>query len=165
MRIFAFAGANITNPLRTIRPFASSTLFSFYSTKTPIGLDTLRPAQGAIKKARRVGRGLGGGGQGCGRGNNGQRARSGHGIPRNFEGGQTPLHLTIPKRGHRNPDAKVYSFVSLERIQHLIDTERIDPEKPITIKELSEAGINGIKDGIKIMGRVTIDNPSFLVNP
>jgi large subunit ribosomal protein L15 len=96
---------------------------------------------------------LASGGRTNGRGNNGQNARSGGHLPHGFEGGQTPFHLTVPKRGHHNPYQKHPTLVNLERVQHLIDTGRLDAGKPITMFHLRKAGI-GIKDGVKILGRV-----------
>ncbi|PJF16958.1 50S ribosomal protein L15 [Paramicrosporidium saccamoebae] len=98
-------------------------------------------------------RGLASGGRTNGRGNNGQNARSGGHLPHGFEGGQTPFHLTVPKRGHHNPYQQHPTLVNLERVQHLIDTGRLDAEKPITMFHLRKAGID-IKDGVKILGRV-----------
>lgn len=102
-----------------------------------------------------MGRGIASGGRTCGRGHSGQKSRSGHGIPRGFEGGQTPTHLRVPKSGLRDPHAKEYSLVGLNRIQHLIDTGRIDVSKPITLSVLKLAGINYNKDGVKIVASVT----------
>ena len=106
-----------------------------------------------------MGRGIGSGGKRCGRGSNGQKARSGPGIPRGFEGGQTPLHIRMPKRGHRNPHHKDFTLLGLDRLQHLIDTGRLNPAQPITIASLAKAGINGNRDGVKITGRVNCSWP------
>lgn len=100
-----------------------------------------------------MGRGLGSGGRTCGRGNSGQKSRSGPGIPRGFEGGQTPLHFRHPKRGFRHPNPLRLTLIPLDRIQHLIDTGRLSTDRPITIHDLSSAGVQSIKDGVKIMGR------------
>lgn len=100
-----------------------------------------------------MGRGIGSGGRTCGRGHGGQKSRSGPGIPKGFEGGQTPFYLRVPKRSAR-PKEPSYSLVGLDRIQHLIDTGRLKPELPITLRHLKEAGINFSSDGIKIISRV-----------
>ena len=63
---------------------------------------------------RRVGRGIGSGlGKTSGRGHKGQKARSGGGVRRGFEGGQTPLYRRLPKRGFKNIHAKNYTEVTL----------------------------------------------------
>ncbi|TNF47234.1 50S ribosomal protein L15, partial [bacterium] len=63
-------------------------------------LDRLKPAEGSRKRKRRAGRGPGSGrGKTCGRGANGQGARSGGGVRPGFEGGQMPLQRRLPKRG------------------------------------------------------------------
>lgn len=100
-----------------------------------------------------MGRGLASGGRTCGRGNSGQKSRSGPGIPRGFEGGQTPFHFRHPKRGFRHPDPLRLTLLPLDRLQHLIDTGRLSPHRPITIRDLSRAGLQSIKDGVKIMAR------------
>ena len=70
-------------------------------------IDTLSPAEGARKEARRLGRGIGSGlGKTSGKGHKGQWARSGGGVRPGFEGGQMPLARRIPKRGFHNKWAK-----------------------------------------------------------
>ena len=76
-------------------------------------LDELTPAQ-STKSRTRVGRGIGSGlGKTSGRGHKGQKARSGGGVRRGFEGGQTPLYRRLPKRGFTNIHAKTYTEVTL----------------------------------------------------
>jgi large subunit ribosomal protein L15 len=66
-------------------------------------LSNLSPSPGSVKKAKRVGRGIGSGlGKTCGRGSKGQKARSGGSTRVGFEGGQTPLHRRLPKFGFSN---------------------------------------------------------------
>lgn len=66
-------------------------------------LNTLKPAKGAKKSAKRVGRGIGSGsGKTCGRGHKGQKARSGYRQKQGFEGGQMPLQRRIPKSGFKS---------------------------------------------------------------
>ena len=75
-------------------------------------LDELKPAQVNTKRTR-VGRGVGSGiGKTSGRGHKGQKARSGGGVRRGFEGGQTPLYRRLPKRGFNNIHAKNYTEVT-----------------------------------------------------
>ncbi len=76
-------------------------------------LDELKPAQ-KNKTKLRVGRGMGSGlGKTSGRGHKGQKARSGGGVRRGFEGGQTPLYRRLPKRGFTNKFGKNYTEVTL----------------------------------------------------
>lgn len=83
-----------------------------------ITLANLKPADGAIKKRKRVGRGPGSGlGKTAGRGMNGQKSRSGYSRKRGFEGGQMPLHRRIPKRGFTNIFRVEYAVVNLDRIE------------------------------------------------
>ena len=76
-------------------------------------LDELKPLTKRTKRTR-VGRGIGSGlGKTSGRGHKGQKARSGGGVRRGFEGGQTPLYRRLPKRGFTNKFAKNYTEVTL----------------------------------------------------
>ena len=76
-------------------------------------LDELKPAQ-KNESRRRVGRGVGSGlGKTSGKGHKGQKARSGGGVRRGFEGGQTPLYRRLPKRGFTNIHALEYTEVTL----------------------------------------------------
>src|SRR5215204_4658627 len=81
-------------------------------------LHDLRPAEGSRKERTRVGRGIAAGkGKTAGRGTKGQKARSGGGIPAWFEGGQTPLHMRIPKlRGFKNRFKIEYEVVNIGAI-------------------------------------------------
>jgi large subunit ribosomal protein L15 len=68
-----------------------------------VRLNDLSPRPGSRKKRKRVGRGPGSGkGKTCGRGHKGQKARSGGGVRRGFEGGQMPLHRRLPAKGFTN---------------------------------------------------------------
>ena len=76
-------------------------------------LGNLQPATVA-KSKKRVGRGMGSGlGKTSGRGQKGQKSRTGGGVRRGFEGGQTPLYRRLPKRGFKNKFAKTYTEVTL----------------------------------------------------
>ena len=96
---------------------------------------------------KRVGRGIGSGlGKTSGRGQKGQKARSGGGVRRGFEGGQTPLYRRLPKRGFTNIHAKKYTEVTLSMLNKSKATE-------VTAETLLEEGIIGkINDGIVILG-------------
>ena len=96
---------------------------------------------------RRVGRGMGSGlGKTSGRGHKGQKARSGGGVRRGFEGGQTPLYRRLPKRGFTNIHANKYTEVTLNMLNKSEATE-------VTAESLLAEGIIGkINDGIVILG-------------
>ena len=96
---------------------------------------------------RRVGRGIGSGlGKTSGRGQKGQKARSGGGVRRGFEGGQTPLYRRLPKRGFTNIHAKEYTEVTLSMLNKSNSAE-------VTAESLLAEGIIGkVNDGIVILG-------------
>lgn len=107
----------------------------------------LRPAPGSVTKKVRVGRGIAGGkGKTAGRGTKGQRARAGASIPAWFEGGQTPLHIRIPKlRGFRNVNDIEYEVVNVGAISAAVEAGRLLAQgaAPITVNAdtLKEAGL------------------------
>ena len=77
-------------------------------------IDTLAPAEGAVKATKRLGRGIGSGtGKTSGKGHKGQWARSGGGVRPGFEGGQMPIARRVPKRGFNHNAKKVYVIVNL----------------------------------------------------
>ncbi len=83
-----------------------------------ISLSNLKPAEGAIKKRKRVGRGPGSGnGKTAARGMNGQKSRSGYSRKRGFEGGQMPLVRRIPKRGFTNIFKKQFNIINIDVIE------------------------------------------------
>ena len=95
-----------------------------------IGLNNLRPAEGSTHKKKRVGRGPGSGlGKTAGRGNKGQKSRSGYSGKVGFEGGQMPLQRRLPKRGFTNIFKKQWVEISLASLeQHFSAGEEITPE-------------------------------------
>ena len=108
-------------------------------------LDELTPAQ-STKSRTRVGRGIGSGlGKTSGRGHKGQKARSGGGVRRGFEGGQTPLYRRLPKRGFTNIHAKTYTEVTLTMLNKAT-TEEVTAESLI-----AEGIISKANDGIVIL--------------
>lgn len=114
-------------------------------------LDELSPA--VVKQTRRrVGRGIGSGlGKTSGKGHKGQKARSGGGVRRGFEGGQTPLYRRLPKRGFKNIHAKEYTEVTLTMLNKSEATE-------VTAESLLAEGIIGkINDGIVVIGTGAIE--------
>jgi large subunit ribosomal protein L15 len=113
-------------------------------------LHELTYAEGSKSKKKRVGRGPGSGwGKTCGKGQKGQKSRSGSGIHPWSEGGQMPLQRRLPKRGFTSIFKKEYEIVNLEHLE-----ERFDGGTEITIELLKEANlVKKIKDGVKILGR------------
>ena len=83
-------------------------------------IDTLKPAEGATKAPKRLGRGIGSGlGKTSGKGHKGQWARSGGGVRPGFEGGQMPIARRVPKRGFNHNGKKVYVIVNLADLAEL----------------------------------------------
>ncbi len=110
--------------------------------------------KGSLKKAKRVGRGIGSGkGKTSGAGHKGQKSRSGVSI-KGFEGGQMPLHRRLPKRGFKNPFRVEYDIINLSDIDKAIKNNKINPEKQITNIELFNAGLIRKKNkGIKLLAK------------
>lgn len=117
-------------------------------------LTDIRDNPGARKERMRVGRGIGSGkGKTGGRGQKGQKSRSGVAI-KGFEGGQMPLHMRLPKRGFNNPFGKDYAEVNLGMIQKFIDEKKLDAKKDIDHAALKAAGLaRGGKDGVRLLGK------------
>lgn len=108
-------------------------------------LDELTPAQEKVAR-RRVGRGIGSGlGKTSGKGHKGQKARSGGGVRRGFEGGQTPLYRRLPKRGFTNIFAKNYVEVTLT----MLNKSKAEEVTAETL--LAEGIISKVNDGIVIL--------------
>ena len=117
-------------------------------------LNELRDNAGARKGRVRVGRGIGSGlGKTAGRGQKGQKSRSGVSVW-GFEGGQMPLHMRLPKRGFNNPFAKDYAEVNLGQVQKLVDAGKLDAKKLVDHEALKAAGVaRGGKDGVRLLGK------------
>jgi large subunit ribosomal protein L15 len=117
-------------------------------------LNELTDNKGARKGRMRVGRGIGSGkGKTAGRGQKGQKARSGVAI-NGFEGGQMPLHMRIPKRGFNNIFGTDYAIVNLGMIQKLVDAKKLDAKKVIDHAALKDAGVaRGGKDGVRLLAK------------
>jgi len=91
---------------------------------------------------KRVGRGIGSGtGKTAGRGVKGQKARTGHHSVKGFEGGQTPIHMRLPKRGFNNISRKIIEAINVDTILRLIASKKIDPKSKITKEVLETAGL------------------------
>jgi large subunit ribosomal protein L15 len=113
-----------------------------------LSINTLKPARGANRKNKRVGRGIGSGhGKTAARGYKGQLSRSGASVRPGFEGGQMPLHRRLPKRGFNNIFRKEYLAINLEKLAGFEAGAKVDPE---ILK--SRGLIKNLRDGLKILG-------------
>ena len=113
-----------------------------------MGLHNLKPAKGSVKNRKRVGRGPGSGlGKTAGRGEKGQKSRSGFSRKPGFEGGQMPLHRRIPKRGFTNsPFRKEFACVNLGRLEVFEAGTIVTPEL------LMQHGlVRKLQDGLKVL--------------
>ncbi len=115
-------------------------------------LNELRDNPGALKKKKRVGRGIGSGkGKTSGRGHKGQKSRSGVAI-KGFEGGQMPLHRRLPKRGFNNIFRKNYKVVGIDRLQRAVDAGKLDAGQTVDAAAMVAAGvIKTAKDGVRLV--------------
>ena len=116
----------------------------------------LRPAEGATKKRKRVGRGTGSGqGKTSTRGTKGQNSRTGGGVRLTFEGGQLPLVKRLPKlRGFNNRFKVEYAAVNLDTLDRLFEAgTSVSPE------ELSDVGLVDANDPIVVLARGEISKP------
>ena len=114
-----------------------------------MNLSNLHPAAGSKHSdAFRVGRGHGSGnGKTAGRGQKGQKSRSGGKVRVGFEGGQMPLYRRLPKRGFKNRNTKEIVGINVEALN------RFEDGAEVTIAALVESGlVSNPKDGVKILG-------------
>jgi large subunit ribosomal protein L15 len=143
-------------------------------------LHDLRPADGSRKERTRVGRGIAAGkGKTAGRGTKGQKARAGGSIPPWFEGGQTPLHVRIPKlRGFKNRFKLHYEVVNVGAIAAAVERGALEVEAPPTTKGQAKAGaqitvnqdilravglVRSLDKPLKILGAGELGAPLFVV--
>ena len=116
-----------------------------------MNLSNLKPADGSVKKGKRIGRGEGSGHGGTStRGHKGAKSRSGYSKKIGFEGGQMPLQRRVPKFGFTNPNRVEYKGINLDTIQNLIDTKKV---KAIDLDTLVDNGLADKKSLVKILGR------------
>ncbi|MEJ6796147.1 MAG: 50S ribosomal protein L15 [Flavobacteriales bacterium] len=116
-----------------------------------MNLSNLTPAEGSIKKGKRIGRGQGSGKGGTStRGHKGAKSRSGYKSKIGFEGGQMPLQRRVPKFGFKNRNRVEYKAVNLDNLQKLVDVSKITE---ITPDVIVENGLANKKDLVKILGR------------
>ena len=106
-----------------------------------LDLSNLRPAKGARRNRKRIGRGPGSGtGKTAGKGHKGKGARSGGNTPPGYEGGQMPLQRRLPKRGFRSPNRRRYAIVKLAQLERFEAGSVVDAEA-LTAAGLVRAGM------------------------
>ena len=116
-------------------------------------LNEIKDNEGARKPRKRVARGIGSGsGKTGGRGQKGQKSRSGVAI-NGFEGGQMSIYRRLPKRGFKNHFAKVFAVVNLDTLQKAVDAGKLNAED-VNVDALLNAGvINKKLDGVRLLAR------------
>lgn len=131
-------------------------------------LNELRDNEGATKNRIRVGRGIGSGkGKTAGRGQKGQKSRSGVAV-HGFEGGQMPIYRRLPKRGFKNPFAKTFAVINLDTIQKAIDDGKLNAAEINKESLLASKLVSKEMDGIRLLARgaltaainITVDSAS-----
>ncbi len=116
-------------------------------------LHELKPAKGATKARKRIGRGVGSGsGKTAGRGTKGHNSRSGGGVRPGFEGGQMPLHRRLPKRGFTNIFKKQIAVINIR------DLDRFEAGSVVDEAALVRSGlVKNRRDGIKLLSEGEIN--------
>lgn len=123
-----------------------------------MGLESLKPAKGAHRNKKRVGRGPGSHGKTAGRGSKGQKSRSGYSQRIGFEGGQMPLYRRLPKRGFTNLFRKEYAIVNVSQLGAFADGSRVGPD------ELCKAGlVKKAGEPVKVLGDGDLGKPLTVV--
>lgn len=113
-------------------------------------LSSLKPADGSVKKRKRVGRGQGSGRGGTStRGHNGAQSRSGYSRRPGFEGGQMPLQRRVPKFGFTNPNRKEYTGINLDRLEAIAEKYKVTE---INLEFLRKQRIIGKSELVKVLG-------------
>jgi large subunit ribosomal protein L15 len=116
-----------------------------------MSLHNLTPAEGSIKKGKRIARGEGSGKGGTAtRGHNGQKSRSGYSKKIGFEGGQMPLQRRVPKFGFTNINRKEYQGINLDKLQALVESGKITDT--VNLDVLVANRLAGKNDLVKILG-------------
>ncbi|HUS85625.1 MAG TPA: 50S ribosomal protein L15 [Bacteroidales bacterium] len=118
-------------------------------------LSNLKPAEGSVKKEKRIGRGQGSGRGGTStRGHKGAKSRSGYSKKPGFEGGQMPLQRRVPKYGFKNINRKEYKGINISTLQDLAEKKKL---KKISIDTFIDAGLISKNDLVKILGNGKLD--------
>jgi large subunit ribosomal protein L15 len=117
-------------------------------------LNEISDNPGARKTRTRVGRGIGSGlGKTAGRGQKGQKSRSGVAI-KGFEGGQMPLHMRLPKRGFNKPNRLEFAVVNVGDLQRAVDAGRLTAGQTVDEATLKAAGlVTHLRDGVRLLAR------------
>ncbi len=114
-------------------------------------LHNLKPAKGATKKDKRIGRGTGSGRGGTStKGHKGAQSRSGYSAKAGFEGGQMPLQRRLPKFGFRNINRIEHTGINLDALQRLVDNKKITD---FNLEVFHKNGLTSKNDLVKILGR------------
>lgn len=114
-------------------------------------LNNLRPAEGSVKKEKRIGRGQGSGHGGTStRGHKGAKSRSGYSSKKGFQGGQMPLQRLVPKFGFKNINRVEYKAINLSTLQQLAEELALTA---IDFQTLLNAGFVGKNDKVKILAK------------
>ncbi|MFY9242738.1 MAG: 50S ribosomal protein L15 [Polaribacter sp.] len=114
-------------------------------------LHNLTPAEGSVKKEKRIARGEGSGHGGTStRGHKGAKSRSGYSRKVGFEGGQMPLQRRVPKFGFTNINRKEYQGINLDKLQSLVDNGKITDT--VNLDVLLANRLTGKNDLVKILG-------------
>jgi large subunit ribosomal protein L15 len=113
-------------------------------------LFNLKPAEGATKREKRIGRGQGSGYGGTStRGHKGAKSRSGYKTKRSFQGGQMPLQRLVPKFGFKNINRVEYKSINLNLLQRIADKDKLTK---IDVQSLVNYGLIGKNDKVKVLG-------------
>jgi len=116
-----------------------------------MNLNNLKPAEGSVRKNKRLGRGTGSGRGGTStRGHKGAQSRSGYSSKKGFEGGQMPLQRRVPKFGFTNLFRREFHGINLDTLQALAENKKITS---IDVSTLVANGLAAKKDKVKILGR------------
>jgi large subunit ribosomal protein L15 len=110
-------------------------------------ISELKPARGAVKRRKIVGKGPGSGhGKTATRGNKGQNSRTGGGVRLGFEGGQTPIYRKLPIRGFKSLDKTSFDVVNVDQLS------KFDNGMVVTPDDLKKKGLVGGNDSVKVLG-------------
>ncbi|WP_029903278.1 50S ribosomal protein L15 [Prevotella sp. 10(H)] len=119
-----------------------------------MSLSNLKPAAGATKTAKRIGRGPGSGLGGTStRGHKGAKSRSGYSKKIGFEGGQMPIQRRLPKYGFKNINRVEYKAINLDVLQRLAEAKKLSK---IDVQSLVDAGFISSNQLVKILGNGAI---------
>ena len=119
-----------------------------------MNLSNLKPAEGATKTRKRIGRGSGSGRGGTStRGHKGQKSRSGYSRKVGFEGGQMPIQRRLPKFGFKNINRVEFKAINLETLQIIAESKNLTK---IGLQELREAGYVSKTALVKVLGKGTL---------